>query len=44
LWSVWLDERARWVRDRAFFEVAGRARGARRDRAWEMLASAEKDG
>ncbi len=32
-WSE--DERARWLRDRALLSVAGRARAARRERAWE---------
>lgn len=31
------DERARWLRDRALLSVAGRARAARRGRAWERV-------
>jgi hypothetical protein len=38
LWErVALDERARWTRDQGLLEVAGRAREARRARAWERL-------
>ncbi|AKT40351.1 acyl-CoA dehydrogenase family protein [Chondromyces crocatus] len=38
LWErVGEDERARWVRDRALLAVAGKAREARRVRAWQRL-------
>src|SRR5262249_30905739 len=30
------DERRRWERDRALLQVAGKARAARRERAWEL--------
>lgn len=40
LWdAVGGDERARWKRDRALLEVAGKARAQRRERAWERIAS-----
>src|SRR5207248_1739833 len=29
------DERTRWQRDRGLLQVAGKARAARRDRAWQ---------
>jgi acyl-CoA dehydrogenase len=39
------DERDRWRRDRAMFgSVAGEIREARRQRAWQRLGAAEKDG
>jgi len=37
-WTAPGDERARWQRDRALLQVAGKARAARRDRAWQLLA------
>jgi len=38
-WGVADDEHARWHRDRALLRVAGAARAARREKAWESLAS-----
>lgn len=37
------DEHARWQRDRALLGVAGKARAARRERAWELLATPDFD-
>ena len=38
LWeSAGTEERDRWGRDRVLLEVAGKARAARRERAWEAL-------
>jgi acyl-CoA dehydrogenase len=38
LWELVSEgERARWARDRGLLEVAGKARAARRERAWETL-------
>lgn len=37
-WGVPDEEHARWHRDRALLKVAGAARAARRDKAWESLA------
>ena len=37
-WTAAGDERARWQRDRALLQVAGKARAARRERAWQLLA------
>ncbi len=40
LWQrVTAEERQRWLRDRGLVEVAGRARAARRERAWQRLES-----
>ena len=44
LWAAADDEAAaRWQRDTALFDVAGKARAARARRAWERLASVEGD-
>jgi acyl-CoA dehydrogenase len=36
-WTAPGDEHARWQRDRALLQVAGKARAARRERAWQVL-------
>jgi len=36
-WGVPDEEHARWHRDRALLKVAGAARAARREKAWELL-------
>jgi acyl-CoA dehydrogenase len=36
-------ERDRWQRDQGLFTVAGRARDARRERAWERIAQIQRD-
>jgi hypothetical protein len=36
------EERARWERDKALLSVASKAREARRERAWQSLASSRE--
>jgi acyl-CoA dehydrogenase len=38
-WTTAGDEHARWQRDRALLQVAGKARAARRERAWQLVGS-----
>lgn len=42
-WTVDGDERTRWQRDRMLLTVAAKARSARRERAWELLAATDAE-